>query len=74
MEPRIVVDWAETGWVEVSLSQACAWHGIARATYYRWKATRVLFAWPVDKLPSCSSPVTYPYNRKKARGIVPQAF
>lgn len=38
MEPRIVVAWMESIRGEVSVSQACKWLGIARASYYRWKA------------------------------------
>ncbi len=37
MSPRIVVTWMESIRGEVNITQACAWLGIARSTYYRWK-------------------------------------
>jgi len=37
VEPRVVVAWMGSIRGEVTVSQACAWLGIARATYYRWK-------------------------------------
>ncbi|MEB4784267.1 helix-turn-helix domain-containing protein [Paenibacillus polymyxa] len=37
MEPEVVVAWIESIRDEVSVSEACSWLGIARATYYRWK-------------------------------------
>ncbi|WP_435923690.1 IS3 family transposase [Paenibacillus sp. DYY-L-2] len=39
VEPEVVVAWIESIREEVTVTQACAWLGIARATYYRWKAT-----------------------------------
>lgn len=38
MEPKIVVAWMEAIRGNVSVSQACQWLGIARASYYRWRA------------------------------------
>ncbi|MCM3274353.1 IS3 family transposase, partial [Paenibacillus elgii] len=38
MSPEIVIPWMESIRGEVSVFQACAWLGIPRATYYRWKA------------------------------------
>ncbi|MCJ1219660.1 hypothetical protein MT396_06420 [Paenibacillus polymyxa] len=38
MEPEVVVAWIEFIRDEVTMSEACTWLGIARATYYRWKA------------------------------------
>lgn len=38
MEPKIVIAWIESVREDVTISEACAWLGIARATYYRWKA------------------------------------
>lgn len=38
MEPEVVIAWVESIREEVTVSKACAWLGIARATYYRWKA------------------------------------
>lgn len=38
MSPRVIVEWMESIRGEVSVSQACAWIGVPRATYYRWKA------------------------------------
>ncbi|MEE4571140.1 IS3 family transposase [Paenibacillus polymyxa] len=35
---KIVMEWIESIRGEVSVKQACAWIGISRATYYRWKA------------------------------------
>ncbi|WP_373888226.1 helix-turn-helix domain-containing protein [Paenibacillus polymyxa] len=37
MEPEVVVAWIESIRDEVTVSEACTWLGIARATYYRWK-------------------------------------
>lgn len=37
MSPKIVVKWMESIQGDVSVTQACAWIGISRATYYRWK-------------------------------------
>lgn len=34
----MAVAWIESIRKEVTVSEACAWLGIARATYYRWKA------------------------------------
>ncbi|APQ57373.1 hypothetical protein PPOLYM_05435 [Paenibacillus polymyxa] len=39
MEPQVVIAWVESIREEVTVSEACAWLGIARATYYRWKAS-----------------------------------
>ncbi|SEN61016.1 Transposase InsO and inactivated derivatives [Paenibacillus sp. OK076] len=39
MEAEVVIAWIESIRKEVTISEACAWLGIARATYYRWKAT-----------------------------------
>ncbi|WP_085982514.1 IS3 family transposase [Paenibacillus sp. FSL H8-0457] len=39
VKPEVVVAWIESIREEVTVTQACAWLGIARATYYRWKAT-----------------------------------
>lgn len=38
MEPKVAVAWIESIRDKVTVSEACAWLGIARATYYRWKA------------------------------------
>ncbi|QNR69493.1 IS3 family transposase [Paenibacillus peoriae] len=38
VSPKIIVEWVESIRGDVSVSQACAWIGIPRATYYRWKA------------------------------------
>ncbi|CAM4433646.1 Integrase catalytic domain-containing protein [Paenibacillus tarimensis] len=38
MSPKIIMAWMESIRGEVSVSQACAWIGLPRATYYRWKA------------------------------------
>nr|WP_127510492.1 MULTISPECIES: IS3 family transposase [Paenibacillus] len=38
VSPKAVVAWIEAIRGEVCVKQACAWLGIARATYYRWKA------------------------------------
>lgn len=38
MSPKIIVEWIESICEEVSVSQACAWIGLPRATYYRWKS------------------------------------
>ncbi len=38
MEPQVVITWIESIREEVTVLEACAWLGIARATYYRWKA------------------------------------
>ncbi|OKP75728.1 tail length tape measure protein [Paenibacillus helianthi] len=40
MGPEVVVAWIESIRAEVTVSEACAWLGIARATYYRWKTAR----------------------------------
>ncbi|WP_342476556.1 IS3 family transposase [Paenibacillus sp. FSL H7-0350] len=40
VEPEVVVAWIESIRAEVKVSEACAWLGVARATYYRWKAAR----------------------------------
>ncbi len=39
MSPEAVIAWMEAIRGELSVKQACALLGIARATYYRWKAT-----------------------------------
>ncbi len=39
MSPEIVIPWMESIRGEVSVSQACAWLGVPRSTYYRWKAS-----------------------------------
>ncbi|MFX3632691.1 MAG: IS3 family transposase [Candidatus Pristimantibacillus sp.] len=39
VSPKLVVEWVESIRREVSITQACAWLGIPRATYYRWKAS-----------------------------------
>ncbi|ATF11404.1 IS3 family transposase [Brevibacillus sp. HB1.4B] len=36
--PRIMVTWMESIKGEVNIAQACAWLGIARSTYYRWRS------------------------------------
>ena len=33
------MEWVESVRGEVSVTQACAWIGFSRSTYYRWKAT-----------------------------------
>ncbi|KRE46168.1 tail length tape measure protein [Paenibacillus sp. Soil522] len=38
MSPRIIVELVDSIQGEVSVTQACAWLGVPRATYYRWKA------------------------------------
>jgi len=38
VEPEVAVAWIESIRGEVTVSEACAWLGIARATYYRWRA------------------------------------
>ena len=38
MSPEIVIPWMESIGREISITQACAWLGVPRATYYRWKA------------------------------------
>jgi len=38
VEPEVTIAWIESIRDEVTVSEACAWLGIARATYYRWKA------------------------------------
>ncbi|WP_310551162.1 IS3 family transposase [Paenibacillus glufosinatiresistens] len=38
VEPQVVITWIESIREEVTVLEACAWLGIARATYYRWKA------------------------------------
>ncbi|WP_125461094.1 IS3 family transposase [Paenibacillus ihbetae] len=38
VSPKIVVEWIESVREEVSVTQAYAWIGVTRATYYRWKA------------------------------------
>ncbi|KAF6577587.1 IS3 family transposase [Paenibacillus sp. EKM211P] len=38
VEPEVAVAWIESIRDEVTVSEACRWIGIARATYYRWKA------------------------------------
>lgn len=38
MSPEIVIPWMQSLRGEVSVAQACAWLGLPRATYYRWKA------------------------------------
>ncbi|GAA0135327.1 hypothetical protein YSY43_21670 [Paenibacillus sp. YSY-4.3] len=38
MEPKVVIDWVESIREDLTVSEACTWLGIARATYYRWKA------------------------------------
>ncbi len=37
VEPEVPVAWIESIRDEVTVSEACTWLGIARATYYRWK-------------------------------------
>ncbi|MGV2887930.1 IS3 family transposase [Paenibacillus taichungensis] len=39
VEAEVVIAWIESIRKEVTISEACAWLGISRATYYRWKAT-----------------------------------
>nr|WP_165593415.1 IS3 family transposase [Paenibacillus solani] len=39
VSPKIIVEWMESIRGEVIVSQACAWIGLPRATYYRWKAS-----------------------------------
>ncbi|MCM3781412.1 IS3 family transposase [Neobacillus mesonae] len=39
LSPKIVVEWVESIRGDVSVTQACAWIGISRSTYYRWKVT-----------------------------------
>ncbi|WP_416285431.1 helix-turn-helix domain-containing protein, partial [Paenibacillus barengoltzii] len=31
------MEWIKSIQGEVSVAQACAWAGLSRATYYRWK-------------------------------------
>ncbi|QRG70403.1 IS3 family transposase [Brevibacillus choshinensis] len=38
VSPEVIVPWMESIRGQVSVSQACAWLGIPRSTYYRWKA------------------------------------
>ncbi|WP_095205971.1 IS3 family transposase [Paenibacillus sp. O199] len=38
VEAEVVIAWIESIREEVTISEACTWLGIARATYYRWKA------------------------------------
>ncbi|MNI46067.1 hypothetical protein D3C73_1005130 [compost metagenome] len=38
VSPKIIVEWIESIRGEISVTQACAWVGLPRATYYRWKA------------------------------------
>lgn len=37
MSPRVAVTWMESIRGEINITQACAWLGIARSTFYRWK-------------------------------------
>jgi hypothetical protein len=37
VKPEVAVEWIESICDEMTVSEACAWLGIARATYYRWK-------------------------------------
>ncbi|WFB56789.1 IS3 family transposase [Paenibacillus sp. BR1-192] len=37
VSPKAVVEWVESVRGEVSVTQACAWIGLSRSTYYRWK-------------------------------------
>lgn len=46
MSPETIVPWISSIQGEISISQACAWLGVPRATYYRWKATHQVT--PVD--------------------------
>ncbi|MFE5321473.1 helix-turn-helix domain-containing protein [Paenibacillus sp. NPDC056579] len=38
----MVIPWIESIRGEVSISQACTWLGVPRATYYRWRAAYAL--------------------------------
>ncbi|WP_085982516.1 IS3 family transposase [Paenibacillus sp. FSL H8-0457] len=37
VSPKAVVEWVESVRGEISVTQACAWIGLSRSTYYRWK-------------------------------------
>jgi len=38
LSPKIIVELVELIHEEVTITQACAWLGVSRATYYRWRA------------------------------------
>ncbi|OBY77562.1 hypothetical protein BBG47_21075 [Paenibacillus sp. KS1] len=39
MSPEVVIAWMEAIRGEISITQACAWLGIPRSNYYRWKSS-----------------------------------
>jgi putative transposase len=38
VSPKIIIELVELIQGEITITQACAWLGVPRATYYRWKA------------------------------------
>ncbi|WP_138185727.1 IS3 family transposase [Paenibacillus alvei] len=39
VSPEVVIAWVESIRGEISITQACAWLGIPRSNYYRWKSS-----------------------------------
>ncbi|OBZ11129.1 tail length tape measure protein, partial [Bacillus sp. FJAT-26390] len=48
MSPKIIVELVELIHGEVTITKACSWLGVPRATYYRWRAKNE--TWPLDSM------------------------
>lgn len=71
MEPQVVVAWIESIREEVTISEACAWLGIARATYYRWRAAETQSADPTEeKIRSLCTQHKFRYGYRKITALL----
>ncbi|WP_141680172.1 IS3 family transposase [Bacillus sp. FJAT-26390] len=48
LSPKIIVELVELIHGEVTITKACSWLGVPRATYYRWRAKNE--TWPLDSM------------------------
>lgn len=70
MEPAVAVAWIESIRTEITVSEACAWLGIARATYYRWKAAGTRNTGPVEKIRQLCTQHKFRYGYRKITALL----
>lgn len=71
MEQQVFVAWIESIREEVTVSEACAWLGIARANYYRWKAVETQSVDPmVEKIRSLCIQHKFRYGYRKITALL----
>lgn len=76
MSSKIVVELVESIRGTVSVVQACAWLGVPRATYYRWKSARdtVRTDNMVEKVRELCVRHKYRYGYRKITGLLQMEF